>query len=651
MREGHYSTDYVPLNIGFLAAYLKKYLDEETEVRLFNLPEKLELDVALKMPDILAVSNYAWNFYLSYLYISHYKSINPELICIMGGPNYPGRKDEQEKFLRKYSNIDFYVLMEGENAFLALVRKLIQCKLNINRSKEEATKGCQYLFNDKFVDGGQGERINDLDTIPSPYLEGFMDEFLDDGFGPMLQTNRGCPFGCKFCHSGGKYFNKLNQFSLERVLQEIDYIGAHVKSNVLSVTDDNFGILKRDKAIACKLANVRERNGWPAFISISTSKTNKEQVLDSIIPLRNAMAFSASLQSVNSETLENIKRKNLSLEEFRSMMDHDSFDLVYSEAELIMPLPGETRESHITAIRKVVDSTIESICSYTSMLLPNTPLLEDAFYDQFDMVKKFRVIPRDYGKYLGEKAIEVEQVCVATSTMSFEEYCDLRGLYFVVNSFYNKKAFKEIIFYLRANNISVFKWLENIKKSLENDAGIVGEIYLKFLSETKTELWDSEDELRDYYKNEENYNKLERGEEGANLIMKYSTLFFYNLNEFAKTGIDILLNTEKDVNEHFIQDLLKYCIAIRGNIFDKTSDKVTEVFQYDVEEWIKHGSKKNVDRFKKLTTINFVKTEEQNEIMDNYTSRYGSNEDARGKIMDQIGIENLFRKVENVCTV
>jgi len=651
MREGHYSTDYVPLNIGFLAAYIRKYLEEELEIRLFNLPEKLEHAMEQGMPDILAVSNYAWNFNLSYLYISHYKLINPDLICVVGGPNYPGNKDEQEKFLREYSDIDFYVVMEGEKTFLALVKKLIQCELNINQSKEGGIAGCQYLFYDKFVDGGQGERIKDLNTIPSPYLEGFMDEFLADGFGPMLQTNRGCPFRCKFCHSGDSYFNKLSQFPNERVFQEIDYISDCVESKILSITDDNFGILRRDKAIASKIADVREKTGWPLCINVSTSKVNKEQVLDSIIPLKDALVFSAALQSINLETLENIKRKNLSLEEFKTIKGQVNSGMISSEAELIMPLPGETKESHIAAIQKVIESGIGAICSYTSMLLPNTPLLEDTFYDQFDMVKKYRVIPRDFGEYLGEKVFEVERVCVATSTMNFEEYCNLRGLCFVVNTYYNKNALKEIISYLRMLDISIFKWLENIQKSLENDAGIAGRIYMKFMSETRNEVWDSKDEMEVYYKKEENYNKLERGEEGANLIMKYSTLFFYNFVEFSQIGIDILLDTEEEVNELFIQDLLKYCIASRGSILDKTRNSIKVVLQYNIEDWIKHGKQDNIARFKKLTNIKFVMTEEQKGIIDSYTSRYGSGEDARGRIMDQIGIENLFRKIENISTV
>ena len=46
------------------------------------------------------------------------------------------------------------------------------------------------------------ERIKDLTEIPSPYLEGKLDEFFDGKLQPTIQTTRGCPFACTFCVEG-----------------------------------------------------------------------------------------------------------------------------------------------------------------------------------------------------------------------------------------------------------------------------------------------------------------------------------------------------------------------------------------------------------------------------------------------------------------
>ena len=32
---------------------------------------------------------------------------------------------------------------------------------------------------------------------------------------PFIETNRGCPFACTFCHTGNSYYHKINKFSEE----------------------------------------------------------------------------------------------------------------------------------------------------------------------------------------------------------------------------------------------------------------------------------------------------------------------------------------------------------------------------------------------------------------------------------------------------
>ena len=55
------------------------------------------------------------------------------------------------------------------------------------------------------------ERIMDLSEIPSPYLSGRLDEFLDGKLLPITQTNRGCPFTCTFCTEGQRYWTKVRR--------------------------------------------------------------------------------------------------------------------------------------------------------------------------------------------------------------------------------------------------------------------------------------------------------------------------------------------------------------------------------------------------------------------------------------------------------
>jgi len=175
--------------------------------------------------------------------------------------------------------------------------------------------------------------------------------------------------------------------------------------------------------------------------------------------------------------------------------------------------------------------------------------------------------------------------------------------------------------------------------------GIPGKIYQQFLFETQDELWDSEDELFEYYSTEENYQKLVRGEKGSNLLVKYSTYCLENLADVGQLSLQVLFDTETIANTSFLKDLLKYCVAKRGNIFEKAKYKTNQSFSFDIDSWKNSDNKNNIDQFMNSTSFEFVMTEEQQEIIEKYTIRYGNQANAKGSILSKVGPENLYRKV------
>ena len=644
VRDGHPSTDSIPLNIGFLAAYLMSHQKVDCKIRLFNLPDKLEQALENEVPDILGCSNYIWNSNLNYFYLSRIKSQYPGTVTIMGGPNYPGLKDLQSAFLKKHEMVDFYVYMEGEKSFLDLVKRLINANLDINKVKRKRINGCQFILEGKFVDGGPGERVKHIDSIPSPYLLNIFDDFLADAFTPVVQTNRGCPFLCSYCHSGNKYYNKIYKFKLERILSEIEYISTRAKSKNMYLADDNFGILPQDIEIGAKLQESRMKKGWPLSMIVATSKINKAQVEESISSLSDSIHFHVSMQSFNDSTLTEIKRVNISLIDYLDIIKNLRKKDVPSTCELILGLPEETKESHLAGIKTAIDADIDDISLYTCMLLRNTTLSENPYFNRFGIVEKFRVVPRACGKYMGVKIIEREKVGVSTTKLSIEEYVSLRGFHFIISSFYNLRALNEIVLYLRSINISIFDWLMKVYEYIQADSGKPGDIYNLFVNEARYELWDSEKALLDYYNDEKRFQMLLNGESGANLLQKYQAIFLNNLSYFVDLGVKLVCSTYKTADKRIVYDLGKYCVALRGYIFDQSKNVIKDNFCFDILTWVRNGAKTDINKYFDSCHLTFRLSEEQEKLLEYYKASYGESEDAKGKILTRINPASLSRK-------
>ncbi len=641
IRDGIYQTETIPLNIGFLGAYLMKKLSGLIELRLFVNPFELEKTVAKGfVPHMLCCSNYAWNGNLNYHYLSYYKKKYPELITVMGGPNYPGRHDLQKKFLLNRPDLDFYVYLEGEETIHELTGAVIDCKRDLSEVRKKKIKGLHTIDKGKLIAGKTRARFVDIEELPSPYLSGLLDKMLLDGMAPMIQTNRGCPFGCAYCHSSQSYYTKVTNQAEERVLSEIDYIAERTTSTLLHIADDNFGIFPQDKKYVEEIVFSMEKSGWPKQVNVSTSKENKKRVLGAIKPLGEITSFSASLQSINRKTLQAINRKNLSFSEYKDVISELKESGVKCLVELIIGLPEETKESFLVGIKQSLDAGLNQFCIYTCMILPNTPLAENEKFKSYALDMRWRVIPNNFGTYLNKKIIEIEKVCVATNALSFDKYIDLRGFSFIVSTFINTGVFSEVIKYLEINEISLYEWIQNIYQEIDRSES-VSSIYYEFLREAGEELWVMEEELYNYFNRDDNFELLYRGDAGANLIMKYSLLFINRLREVTHLIYDVTCRKYK-LNPEILEAMINYINAARAEVFE--TDKVIELdMPFDILKWIDDGMIENPESYKASVSLKLFHTPERYKLINELKASYGDNEAGRAKAFSRINPDFIFR--------
>tara|TARA_Y100000031_G_C8160127_1_gene356549 strand:- start:199 stop:1059 length:861 start_codon:yes stop_codon:yes gene_type:complete len=278
------------------------------------------------------------------------------------------------------------------------------------------------------------------------------------------------------------------------------------------------------------------------------------------------------------------------------------------------------------------------------MLLRNTTLSESLYFNRFGIVEKFRVVPRACGKYMGVKIIEREKVGVSTTKLSIEEYVSLRGFHFIISSFYNLRALNEIVLYLRSINISIFDWLMKVYEYIQADSGKPGDIYNLFVNEARYELWDSEKALLDYYNDEKRFQMLLNGESGANLLQKYQAIFLNNLSYFVDLGVKLVCSTYKTADKRIVCDLGKYCVALRGYIFDQSKNVIKDNFCFDILTWARNGAKTDINKYFDSCSLTFRLSEEQEKLLEYYKASYGESEDAKGKILTRINPASLSRK-------
>ncbi len=673
------ASDVVPAAIGMLAEYVESKIPNLPKINLVKFPEELSLELKQKKPDLIGFSNYVWNSSLSDAYAKRLKEVYPETISVMGGPNFPTDKDEQKKYLSERPWIDFYIVKEGEHALYKLINFFLEKKINsmsqlsINDLKNELTQypNLVYKKNDIFVSSNKLERVMDLSQIPSPYLSGRLDKFLDGKLLPITQTNRGCPFTCTFCTEGQGYWTKVKRKTRDVVEGEVKYISQKMNSlpsskkrTDLLIADSNFGMFSEDLDTCKVIAEEQDKNGYPKYINVATGKNKKERVLEAAKIVNGAMKLAGSVQSLDPEVQDNIKRKNISSDQIVDMALKSSEIGANTYSEVILGLPGDTKQKHFDTLKTLVESDFTTISMYQLMILPGTELGSFDTKIKHKMQTKFRVVPRCYGSYdILEKKIsvsEIEEICVSTKTLSFEDYLECRKMNLIINIFYNDGVFDGIIKLLRECKISIWDWINKIyENSSREDFSEFETLLVDFLNESEGELWEDRNQLRTFCEDEKNIKKFIDGKLGSNLIFKYKsrslTFDLINIAKIAKISAEEIFK-ENNVNEEnielFLENLINYKLCEVTNLFD-VEIKKEGIFDFNIQYFLEykketHGAfNLNKFKFEKSTIIPFILSDEQSNQLKSYNDLFGKSIEGISRTLSRVYIKKLFRKPIN----
>ena len=496
----------LPYSAGMIQAYAQSIDEINQQYKfhsdIFFIPDDpIKIVDQINEPYIVGFSVYLWNLDYSDLIAKEIKKRWKNCIIVYGGPQ-----------ARKRPWVDKVIYKEGEISF------------------------ANFLL-EKDIDV---ERIKDLNSLPSPYLNGVFDHYFKkyDNYvlNAVLETNRGCPFKCTFCDWGGVTYSKIHKFDLQRIFEELEWF-SNQKIEHVTCTDANFGIFKeRDEKIVDKLIQLKHDNEYPYVFSTNWAKNSNEDILNIALKLKTASMLrklGLSLQSLNFDVLTNVKRKNMELNNLSNILKQAKERDLEVMVEMILNLPGETKETWIENYCNLLSNDNIFIDSYPLTVLKNSELGKQEYLQKFNI--KTVKTETNYGG--GLKAYE--DIVVSTETMTKKDYHEawlftwfLRSmhsngyLYFIykfMNIEYGMsiRNFYEYIFNSKIDTVELL--LETRKKLLKNNS--YNDFYFNndwiHLLEKRRELF--YDELKIFLKNNFEFEFFDE-------LVNFQNISFYNDN-------------------------------------------------------------------------------------------------------------------------
>jgi radical SAM superfamily enzyme YgiQ (UPF0313 family) len=429
---------YLPYSVGIIWAYAKNNLKTECEVTdwIFRRDPIEETALRLSKNNIVAVSCYIWNRNYSYELVKRIKHYNPNVLIIMGGPEPP--ITNTKLFSEVIPDVDIVVKQEGEQTFTEIINNYP------NLDKIKQVPGLLINDNGVILDTGDSVRLEESNMIYSPYLEGVFEQLMIDNpdveWNCTLESNRGCPYQCTFCDWGGLTYSKVKKIDLQRVFDEIEWMGKH-KIGAMHIADANFGIfVDRDNLIVDKILEVQEKYGYPYRTGTSWAKNQKSEVIAIAKKLMGGTfnnGLTISVQSMDDTTLETIKRSNLEINKISEIYaEANSIGLPVS-TELIMPLPGETLRSWKHGIIELLNlGQHNGVEVYQTQSLENTEL--NLVQKNIHKIKTIEAFGYMNNSQIGQPEECPESIAVVTETRTMPRDDVIEGFvyFWLINTFH-----------------------------------------------------------------------------------------------------------------------------------------------------------------------------------------------------------------------
>lgn len=467
---------FLPYSVGSLAAYSFKHEIIKNNYKLcdFIFLKRPIDDVISEMTDpyIAGFSCYMWNVEYNLALAKKIKTKWPKCTIIFGGPQIP----DSTEYLEEYDFIDIIIHGEGEVPFHSILKQ----KLTDNDFSQIAN--ISYRSEPEIIKTKKNPPCS-LENFPSPYETGLFDSIINDSkyasfkFDAVLETNRGCPYGCAYCYwarSGASF----RQFPINRIKNDIEWIAKNRISYCICA-DSNFGILERDQQISDYVIEMKQKYGFPDIFETASAKNKNDFTFEinyNLEKYKLNRGVSVAVQSMSPTVLEIIGRKNMPVESFVEQIEKYRKHNMHAYTELILGLPGETKESFCKGLFDIMEAGQHyAITVHRCEVFPNTPIYSK------QMCEKYKI--KTISSRLCQKHSRIDEdltfasrsrIIVETSTMSMEDWYITQKISICAQSFHCMGLLRFFAIYLRkAKNISYYDFYMNLYDWIEHESTTV----------------------------------------------------------------------------------------------------------------------------------------------------------------------------------
>lgn len=311
---------------------------------------------------------------------------------VVGGPNCSSETDPRWGVDHPW--FDYSITGDGEVPFVTVLKDIVGAK----KINPITAKNIVYRSQGQIVKT-QYQYIKP-DGESSPYIE-LKEELhqlvnqvkqnpgeFDQGQAIITyETSRGCPYGCTFCDWTGGLSHKVSKRKADWH-KELDAI-VDAGIDTIYLGDANYGQWDSDIELTHYMGTLSKTRGLAigAYNLSKNKKANVERIFEIMAENNLIDYFKLSVQDSNPDVLEAIQRPDITWQEHLAMKQRleAKFPECWSEVELILGLPGQTKQSWVESITNALrDGCFPRVMGFE--ILPQSP----AGYDQ-DYRKKWQI--------------------------------------------------------------------------------------------------------------------------------------------------------------------------------------------------------------------------------------------------------------------